>query len=303
MADTDRFYRKIRNITLLGLISNLLLAAGKFAAGHFGHSQALVADAIHSLSDSVTDIAVLIGAFLWNRPADADHPYGHGRFETFVTLFIGGMLGVASIGIGVEAIHGLATPATSPPEFIALLAAFFSIVCKEGLYRITRQASRDIRSPALHANAWHHRLDAASSIPAFLAVAGTLLFPGLPFLDAAGALVVAVFIFQAAVRILLPNLKELLDAGAAPETCEAIRKAAETDPDVHSAHAVRTRFHGSRLLADLHLVVDGRITVCEAHVIAERVRNTLVSRIPLLTDVVIHTEPPEVIPFDEADRT
>ncbi|MDY0164326.1 cation diffusion facilitator family transporter [Desulfobotulus sp.] len=288
-------FRRIRSVTLIGLLVNLILVAVKYSAGWWGNSEALMADAVHSATDAITDLAVIAGAAIWTRPPDADHPYGHHRMETLVTLFIGGLLFLAGIGIGVEATQNLLSGHRCQPLPLAAYAAAFSIFIKEGLYRWTHQVGHSLGSPAVIANAWHHRIDALSSIPAFLAVSAAILFPKLLFLDSIGALVVAVFIAQAATRILWPNLRELMATGASPEICRRIADQACAHPAVLDAHHIRTRFLGTRIFADIHLVVDGDLTVREAHKIAEDVRKLLMRYNSHMEDVVIHIEPPDPI--------
>ena len=204
----------IRKVTWVGLVANLLLAIFKFAAGYWGKSQAVIADAVHSLTDLVTDIAVIVGSHFWARPPDHDHPYGHRRLETLVTIFIGAVLAAAGLSIGWEALTGLKQDGAARPGWIAAAAALLSIICKEILYRWTGSTGQKLKSPALAANAWHHRSDAISSIPVLMAVGGSILFPSWSFLDGLGAVIVSLFILQAAMRILWPGLLELVDSGA-----------------------------------------------------------------------------------------
>jgi cation diffusion facilitator family transporter len=198
-------------------LTNIGLSVLKFAAGYFGRSQALIADAIHSLTDTTTDVAVIAGSHYWSRPPDENHPYGHRRLETLVTAFIGIMLVAAGIGVGWEAISTLHKKQAAPPGWIAFYAAMASMVTKEILYRWTAAAGKKIKSPALAANAWHHRTDAISSLPVLIAVGGALIFPSWSFLDRVGAVIVSIFILHAAMKIIWPAVSELIDAGAPEE--------------------------------------------------------------------------------------
>ncbi len=281
----------IRKVTWIGMLGNTLLTALKFYAGIAGTSQALVADAVHSLSDSVTDIAVITGSHFWSRPPDACHPHGHKRVETLITIGIGTVLLMVGIGVGYQAVHTLHHQTLPHPGWIALAAAAISLVAKEVLYRWTNAAGKRVRSTALVANAWHHRLDALSSIPAFLAVGGAILLPNWTFLDRIGALVVSIFIVQAAVKLLWPQIQEILEAGAPPATLKRIRRLAESQDGVVQIHNLRTRYVGADLHLDLHLVVDGRISVREGHAIAETVKSHLLAELNDLRDAVIHVEP------------
>ncbi len=289
----DQKEKYIRKITWVGMVLNLALAAVKLAAGILGNSQAVVADAIHSLSDSTTDIAVIVGSHYWSKPPDTDHPYGHQRIETLVTLFIGVILLCAGVGIGWDAVLSLHREQSAPPGAIAFWAAALSIVSKEVAYRWTNMAGIRVKSAALMANAWHHRLDAFSSVPVLLAVGGILLFPSWTFLDQVGASIVSIFIIQAAVKIIWPGLKEFIDTGAPREVCEHIKEIVQRHANVIQVHKIRTRYVGMSLQVDLHIVVDSSITVLEGHNIAREVKERLLSDGPDVLDVIIHTEPLE----------
>lgn len=283
----------VRKVTWVGLWLNLFLAAIKFTAGIYGRSQALVADAIHSLTDLTTDIAVIAGSHYWSRPPDENHPYGHRRLETLVTVFIGVVLIAAGIGIGWKAISALQEKHASPPGWIAVAAALASIVCKESIYRWTAMTGRRVKSAALAANAWHHRTDAFSSIPVLIAVAGARVFPSWSFLDHLGAVVVSMFILHASIKIIWPGLSELIDVGAPKETRKKIRDIALKNEGVLQVHDIRTRYISSSIQVDLHIVVDGLITVRQGHDIADDVKARIIDRIPEVLDVIVHVDPPE----------
>jgi len=282
---------RVRTVGWVGLIINLLLAAAKATAGVLGHSQAVLADAVHSLSDTVTDVAVILGVRFWSAPADENHPHGHGRIETLITVAIGLAVGGVALGMGVEAIRGLRSHSTAPPSAIALLAALASIAIKEALYRWTANVGREVRSPALVANAWHHRSDAISSLPAAAAVGVSLIAPQWAVVDRVGAVVVCLLILQVAWRILRPALDQLVDAGAPADDCRRIEKLALEVDGVEAAHAVRTRYVGSSLAVDLHVEVDGGLSVAEGHAIAVAVRRRLVADGPDVADALVQIEP------------
>jgi len=285
----------VRKITWIGFLTNILLAGIKFSAGYFGRSQALVADAIHTLTDTATDIAVIAGSHYWSRPPDECHPYGHRRLETLITVFIGIMLTAAGLGIGWQAISTLHRTPGLPPGWIALIATLISIVTKEIIYRWTAVAGKRIRSPALVANAWHHRSDAISSLPVLIAVGGAMLFPTWSFLDNVGAAVVSIFILHAAMKIIWPGISELIDAGAPGEIRKKILKIAAKCHGVHEIHKVRTRFISTAIQVDMHIVVDGSISVQEGHCIADNVKDQIIAGIPDVLDVVVHVDPSESI--------
>jgi cation diffusion facilitator family transporter len=282
---------KVRRVGWVGLICNLLLAAAKAAAGIIGHSQAVLADALHSLTDSVTDIAVILGVKFWTAPADEDHPHGHGRVETLVTVFIGLVVGAVAIGMGVEAIRGLKHEPEASPSGIALGVALVSIAIKEVLYRWTARVGREVGSPALEANAWHHRSDAISSIPAAIAVAVSIIDPEWAIVDRVGAVVVCLLILQASWRILRPAVDQLIDAGAPESERRRIEEVALEVDGVEAAHAVRTRYVGSKLAVDLHVEVDGGLSVGDGHAIARAVREKLIADGPNVSDAVVQIEP------------
>jgi len=275
----------------VGLICNLLLAAFKGTAGIVGNSQAVTADAVHSVSDIVTDLAVIFGARLWSAPADEDHPHGHGRIETLITVIIGLALCAVAIGIGVRAIRGLREGLAVAPSMIALVAAVLSIAIKEILYRWTAMVGRRANSPALIANAWHHRSDAISSIPAALAVAVALIDPEWAVVDRVGAVVVCLLILQASWRVLSPAIDQLIDAAAPAADRRRIEELALEVDGVEAAHALRTRYVGSDLAVDLHVEVDGGLSVGDGHEIAVAVRRKLLAEGPNVTDALVQIEP------------
>lgn len=285
----------MRRVTWVGFGVNIVLTCIKFAAGFFGQSQALVADAVHSLSDTITDLAVILGSFFWSEPPDQCHPYGHQRIETMVTMAIGSMLFMAGAGVGWHAITTLHQESVPMPSSLALATTVIALVTKELLFRWTDRAGKKIRSIALSANAWHHRLDAISSIPVLVALAGAMLFPGLTFLDSAGALIVSVFIIQASVKIMVPGFGELLGKGAPEETLAAITALVMTHPEVISVHKLRTRYLGASLYIDFHLILNKELTIQKGHDIAERIKKDIISNTPGLADAVIHVEPGDMI--------
>jgi len=282
---------EIRRVTSWGLVGNLVLSAAKFVFGIIGASQSLVADAVHSLSDCVTDVAVLVGVAYWNAPADEQHPHGHARIETMITALIGIVLAAVGVGIGYDAVAGINEKDVTQPGWIALAAACVSIVVKEFLYQWTIHVGKRVRSSALLANAWHHRSDALSSVPVAIAVLGTRLWPEWGFLDHVAAVIVCVLIVHAAWKIAWPALRELSDVGAATEGRRAILKVASETQGVLSVHALRTRYLGPGLQIDLHILVDPELTVREGHDIAGAVKRRLLEEGPGVLDVLVHIEP------------
>ncbi len=292
----------IGNVTLVGALINVALSTAKVLAGVYGHSQAVVADGVHSLSDLATDVAVIIGVRYWSEPADGDHPYGHGRIETLITTVIGVTLFVVGVFIGYRAFIGLSINDEFAPSWIAFWAAIASVVLKEWLYRWTIGVGRRIRSQALIANAWHHRSDAFSSVPAVIAVATAILKPSFAKADHLGAMIVSGFIIAASWKIVSPCLQQLIDRGATLEDLSRIHQFASEIHGVRSVHGLRTRYIGSSLAVDLHVLVDGDATVRTGHDIAREVEENLLERMPEVLDVVVHIEPDDHTSSSESQQ-
>ncbi len=280
-----------RRITVAGMVVNLVLAALKFVLGILGHSQAVVADAVHSLSDMVTDLLVLFGLKFWSAPADKQHPYGHQRIETIITMIISMLLVVVAFEIGWKAIEHLGQPVTTAPLRFAVLGPLVSIVSKEILFRKTRSVGKRIHSSALIANAWHHRSDALSSIPALITVGVASTDSRWAFLDSLGAVLVAGLIIKVAWEIASPALSELSERGADDEDVRTMAKLAKSIKGVYSIHRLRTRRLGAGWFVDLHVLVDGDLSVREGHDIATEVQYLLLEEGPSVADVTVHIEP------------
>jgi cation diffusion facilitator family transporter len=213
-----------------------------------------------------------------------------------ITVIIGLAVGGVALGMGIDAIRGLRSHSTAPPSTIALVAALFSVAVKEGLFRWTAAVGRDVRSPALVANAWHHRSDAISSVPAAVAVGVSLIAPEWAVVDRVGAVVVCLMILQVSWRILRPALDQLVDAGAPAGDRQRIEELALEVDGVEAAHAVRTRYVGASLAVDLHVEVDGGLSVAEGHGIAVAVRRKLVDEGPNIADALVQIEPFRIRP-------
>lgn len=281
---------KARNVTYAGLGANVAISGLKFYGGAAGGSMALMADGVHSLSDAATDIAVLVGMRFWNKPPDETHPHGHRKIETLVTTIIGTALGIAAVGMIFSAATSISNGVHLHPGWGPLSVALMSIIIKEWIYRWTYRTGREIKSMAVMANAWHHRSDALSSIPVAIAIGLSIANPVFGVLDPVGALVVGVFIIQAAWKILRPALWELADAGVSESVCREIEQVTLETDGVRDVHAVRTRTAGAELLIDLHVLVDPELTVLEGHEIAKAVKENLKSRIGAV-DALVHLEP------------
>ena len=281
----------IKRVTWIGLFTNVILATLKLVFGIIGASQAVLADAVHSLSDLSTDVAVLLGVKAWTAPADDDHPYGHRRIETLVTFGIGLILAIVAAGIGYNALFTIRDPDIRQPGWIAVMAPVLSIAAKGALYRWTVAVGTKTRSPAVIANAWHHRSDALSSWPVLIAVTASKLNPSWAFIDHVGALIVSLFILKVSWDIIRPVLVELSDQGVPAEERKQIAEIVERIDGIHEVHAIRTQRRGPTMQVDLHILVLGSLSVRQGHNISENVKNALMMQKPEITDVVVHTEP------------
>ncbi len=287
----DSPLKLIRKATWVGSIANVALALLKITIGKITGSQALIADGVHSFSDLVTDTAILIGSRYWTAPADKEHPYGHGRFETLTNIFIGVILAIVGIGIGWDSINSIGNEAKTNPGMLAFGAAVASILVKEILYRWTVVQAKKINSRALHANAWHHRSDALSSLPVAIAVIANYFVPDLHYLDQVAALLVTAMILKAAFEILWPAIMEITEAEADSDIEKKIQQYASENSDIREVHAIRSRRTGSSILLDFHLLVDPDMSVDKAHEITEDFKSHILKQLDEVVDVIIHIEP------------
>lgn len=283
--------KTIRTVTLVGAILNVFLAVLKIGIGKLAGSQALVADGVHSFSDLMTDAVILLGSRYWMAPADSNHPYGHGKFETLANVFIGLMLALVGIGIGWDSIETLSDTAPPAPGILAFYAAVAAIVIKELLFRWTMHEAKLVHSAVLRANAWHHRSDALSSVPVAVAVIANAIFPSLKYLDQIAALLVTGMILKAAFEIIWPALNELTDARGSEEVEKRLVHMADEDKDIREIHAIRSRQTGGSLLLDCHILVDPDMSIENAHAISERFKQRIITEMENVIDVVIHIEP------------
>lgn len=288
--------KEIARVTLVGSVVNLLLVCLKFVAGVAGHSAAMISDAIHSMSDFVTDIVVLIFVRISGRPEDKDHDYGHGKYETVATLFIGLALAAAAIGIVVSGgtklaawIQGEALPA---PGKLALWAALISIVAKEALYQYTRIKGEKLNSPSLRANAWHHRSDAWSSIGAAIGIGGAILLGDRwTVLDPLASIVVGAMLVKVAWDLLGPSFGELTDQSLPEKTEKEMLDIIQSVDGVSDPHKLRTRRIGNRLAAEVHIRLDGSLTLAEAHEKATEVERRFHDHFGPESHIIVHMEP------------
>jgi cation diffusion facilitator family transporter len=298
LPDFARRAKAGMSVALFGLGVNVVLTAGKYAAGILGHSDAMIADATHSLSDLLTDFAVLLGLRYTGKPPDEDHAYGHGRVETLAAAFCGLVLLVVGMGIFFEGSASiLRTVRGTPPGrpgMIAFWMALVSIVSKEGLFRYTFARGRRLNSASLQANAWHHRSDAMSSVGALLGIGGSLAGGGKwAILDPAAAVVVSVFIFHAAISISWNSIREVLDTSLAPSQVESIRTTALEFPEIFGIHKIRTRRIGFYAAVEAHILLDGGLSLRRSHDVATSLEERLKTLLGNSALITLHTEPYE----------
>jgi cation diffusion facilitator family transporter len=287
----QELYRTSRRVAFWGIVASLCLGLVKLLGGLFGHSFALVSDAVHSLGDAVTSSAVLGALIVSQRPPDPDHPYGYTRAETAAGSSTALLLILSALVVAWQALASF-TQEYEPPEGYTLVIAAFSAVLKEGLYRYNSRVARRVGSSALKASAWDHRLDALSS----LAVLGGVALakwggPRYHLADHAAALVVAVIILWVGAKLFWDNLHELMDQQADPQLVERVRTEARSVPGVMGVEKLLMRKTGLEYLVDMHVEVDPDMTVRDSHAIAHRVKDHVMSRVELIKDVLVHIEP------------
>lgn len=289
-ARQDARFAEGQRITWVSVCVNIVLTAMQLVVGFVAHSQSLIADAMHTLSDIVADAFVLFANRKGAEAADADHPYGHGRFETAASLVLGLLLAGTGAGILITAAGRLQDIGSAPPVGVAAMwAAMFTLAAKEGLFRYMLATAERLRSPMLVANAWHARADALSSLVVAAGIAGALL--GFNFADAVAAIIVGAMIVRAGLRFGWAAIRELIDTGLSAEEVAAIRKTIATTPGVLGMHELRTRRMAHQVLVDAHVQVNPRISVSEGHRVAETVRQRLLDSHPEVLDVLVHVDP------------
>ena len=296
MANEVNRVKEIYKLTLWGSFVNFLLLVFKFVAGFVGNSAAMIADAVHSLSDFITDIIVILFVRVSSKPKDEDHHYGHGKYETLATATIGIILFAVGVGILINAVESVIDffngKELSSPNIWALGAAAVSIVFKETLYQYTVYKGKNLNSNAVMANAWHHRSDALSSIGTLLGISGAM-FLGEKWrvLDPIAAFLVSIFILKVAIELTKASLEELLEKSLPKKTQEKILNIIHSFPEVKSPHNLRTRHIGSNIAIEFHIRMDGNLSLNEVHEITKRMENALKAEFGPLTHIGIHMEP------------
>ena len=288
MENTDR-YQQTRKATIIGALANVVLSVLKIVFGWLGNSHALVADGIHSFSDLLTDLLVILAAKFANQVADTEHPYGHERIETAATVALSLFLVMVGAAIIYDAGDHLwrHIPAPTPNSWV-LWIALFSIILNEIIYRYTLHVAKCVNSDILKANALHSRSDAAASVVGLVGIIGSLL--GYHYLDAVAAVVVGVFIIKMGIGLGWSNLRELVDTGVDTPTLDAIKRAINSVNGVVDIHQLRTRKMAGRILIDVHIIVASNITVSEGHHIGDKVLGILYKDLPNVQDVTVHID-------------
>ncbi len=279
-------------VSVVSIAGNVLLTAFKLLAGIFAQSAAMVSDAVHSASDVLSTIVVIVGVKMANKKTDSDHQYGHERLECVAAIILSVMLGLTGIGIGVtgfEKIFAGHYETLSIPGTLALVAALVSIVSKEAMYWYTRAAGKKINSGALLADAWHHRSDALSSIGSFLGILGARM--GFPVLDSVASVVICLFILKVAFDIFKDAIDKMTDKACDECIVEEIRSVIHSIDGVLSIDVLKSRMFGNKIYIDIEISADGSISLTDSHSIAQTVHDAIESRFPLVKHCMVHVNP------------
>ena len=291
MENTSQTHREALRVSGLSIIVNLLLTAGKLLAGLLARSGAMISDAVHSASDVFSTLIVMIGVKLSGKASDREHPYGHERMECVAAILLSGILLATGLLIGYQGIRSILSEREElqSPGILAAVAAGVSILTKELLFHYVRHQARKLDSPALMAEAWHHRSDALSSIGALAGILGARA--GFPVLDPLASVVICVFIAKAAFDIFRDAVNKMVDHSCDEETETAIRLCAVEQPEVARIDLLRTREFGNRIYIEMEIAVDGELPLRQAHAVAERVHDEIEQRFPKVKHIMIHVNP------------
>ena len=281
--------KQIRQVTYLGIVTNVVLSALKIFVGLAAGSMALFADGIHSISDMATDIVVLLGVHFGSRKPDSEHPYGHGKIEMFSAISIALILIIVGMGMIYKAAMDIAAREVSKPGIVVVVVALVSIIVKEALYQVTKKAAIALHSPALYANAWHHRSDALSSVVVVVGLVSVML--GFVHGDRIAAMFVGLMIILVGVRVIVDNLHELVDVAVDENTISQIKQIISSKEQIRQWHKLRTRTVGREVFLDLHILVDPDLSVSAGHAIAESLEESLHEQIIRPVNITVHIEP------------
>ena len=286
----EEFQTAATRVSLVSMITNVILTLLKLAAGLLAHSGAMISDAVHSASDIFSGLIVLLGVKISTKEPDEQHPYGHERYECVAALLLSGILAVVGGAIGIGAVKDIISgKAAEIPGLLALIAAVVSIAVKESLFWYTRGYAKKYRSTALHAEAWHQRSDALSSIGALIGIAGARM--GVPVMEPIASLIIALFILRVAIRIFKEAIDQMVDHSCNEEAEEAFRTTALEQPGVMGVELLRTRMFGNRVYVDLEIAADPDLTLAAAHEIAEDVHDAIEKTFPEVKHIMVHVNP------------
>lgn len=291
MTNADNYEKTAMKVSIVSVIWNLLLSAGKLFAGIFANSGAMISDAVHSASDVFSTIIVMIGVKISGKDSDNDHPYGHERLECVAAIILATVLAATGIGIGYGAVVKIMAGDynVEMPGILALVAAVVSIVVKELMFWHTRYYAKQIDSSALMADAWHHRSDSLSSIGALIGIIGARL--GFGIMEPLASVVICIFIEKAAYDIFMDAVNKMVDKSCDDETMEKIKACAMNIPGVENIDLLRTRVFGNKIYVDMEIAADGNKTLDETHAVAERVHDAIEQEFPKVKHIMVHVNP------------
>ena len=291
MTNADNYEKTAMKVSIVSVIWNLLLSAGKLFAGIFANSGAMISDAVHSASDVFSTIIVMIGVKISGKDSDNDHPYGHERLECVAAIILATVLAATGIGIGYGAVVKIMAGDynVEMPGILALVAAVVSILVKELMFWYTRYYAKQIDSSALMADAWHHRSDSLSSIGALIGIIGARL--GFGIMEPLASVVICIFIEKAAYDIFMDAVNKMVDKSCDDETMEKIKACAMNIPGVENIDLLRTRVFGNKIYVDMEIAADGIKTLDETHAVAERVHDAIEQEFPKVKHIMVHVNP------------
>ena len=291
MTNADNYEKTAMKVSIVSVIWNLLLSAGKLFAGIFANSGAMISDAVHSASDVFSTIIVMIGVKISGKDSDNDHPYGHERLECVAAIILATVLAATGIGIGYGAVVKIIAGDynVEMPGILALVAAVVSILVKELMFWYTRYYAKQIDSSALMADAWHHRSDSLSSIGALIGIIGARL--GFGIMEPLASVVICIFIEKAAYDMFMDAVNKMVDKSCDDETMEKIKACAMNIPGVENIDLLRTRVFGNKIYVDMEIAADGNKTLDETHAVAERVHNAIEQEFPKVKHIMVHVNP------------
>ncbi|WP_294156591.1 cation diffusion facilitator family transporter [uncultured Clostridium sp.] len=288
MINESQRYKVAFKVSITTILANLFLSIGKVLIGFFGKSNAMIADGMHSFSDVVSTIGVLIGLKLSSKEADKEHPYGHDRIESLSSLLLSIMLFMVAIGIGISGIKNIISGTTSTPHVFAVLGAVISILVKEWMFYYTLKYSKLINSPSLKADAWHHRSDSLSSIGALIGIVGSIL--GYPILDSLVAVVICIIILKVSFDIFMQSITQMIDQSASDDIVQEIEDKINSVDGVKNIDNLKTRLYANRIYVDVEIAVDGDLTVTEGHDIADAIHD-LIEQNSAIKHCMVHVNP------------